>query len=51
MPNGSVVLSRQWWDFDKDEGKYFDISFSTQGITGSNLIFGIVWGHGNMNNT
>ena len=51
VPNGSVVLSRQWWDFDKDEGKYFDISFSTQGITGSNLIFGIVWGHGNMNNT
>ena len=51
VPNGSVVLSRQWWDFDKDEGKYFDISFSTQSITGSNLIFGIVWGHGNMNNT
>ena len=35
VPNGSVVLSRQWWDFDKDEGKYFDISFfSTQSITG-----------------
>ena len=32
-------------------GKYFDISFSTAGISGENMIFGIVWGHGSMSNT
>ena len=51
VSNGGINLTQQWWDFDKDEGKYIDISFSTQGLSGSNMIFGIVWGHGNMNNT
>ena len=49
--NGAIMFTQQWWDFDADEGKYFDISFSTQGISGSNMIFGIVWGHGSMSNT
>lgn len=45
------MFTQQWWDFTADEGRYFDISFSTQGISGSNLIFGITWGHGSMSNT
>ena len=32
-------------------GSTFDISFSTAGISGSNLQFGFSWGHGKMNNT
>ncbi len=51
VANGAVLLTRQWWDFSADEGRYFDISFSTAGISGSNMVFGIVWGHGQMNNT
>ena len=51
VANGGIMFSQQWWDFDADKGKYFDISFSTQGISGSNMIFGIVWGHGSMSNT
>lgn len=49
--NGGINLSDIWWDFKKDEGKYFDISFSTKGIVGESLIFGIDWGHGSMNAT
>ncbi len=49
--NGGIMFTQQWWDFNADKGKYFDISFSTQGINGSNMIFGIVWGHGSMSNT
>lgn len=51
VANGGILFSQQWWDFKADEGKYFDISFSTQGISGSSLIFGITWGHGSMSNT
>lgn len=51
VANGGVMFTQQWWDFTADEGKYFDISFSTQGISGSTLVFGIVWGHGSMSNT
>ena len=51
MANGGITFTQQWWDFDADKGKYFDISFSTQGISGSNMVFGIVWGHGSMSNT
>ena len=51
VANGAVLLTRQWWDFSSDEGRYFDISFSTAGISGSNMFLGIVWGHGQMNNT
>ena len=51
VANGGITFTQQWWDFDADTGKYFDISFSTQGISGSNMVFGIVWGHGSMSNT
>lgn len=46
--SGALKLTQKWWDFTAKEGKYFDVSFSTQGISGSNLMFGIVWGHGTM---
>ncbi len=32
-------------------GTTFDVSFSTEGINGTNLQFGFVWGHGKQNNT
>ncbi len=51
IPNGALLATRKWWNFAEDRGEYFDISFSTAGISGSNLIFGIVWNHGQMNNT
>ena len=51
VPNGAIIATRKWWNFDTDQGEYFDISFSTAGISGSNLVFGIVWNHGLMNNT
>ena len=51
VSNGGIMFTQQWWDFTADEGRYFDISFSTQGISGSNLIFGLTWGHGSMSNT
>ena len=51
VPNAAIMFTQQWWDFTADKGKYFDIAFSTQGVSGSNMIFGIVWGHGSMSNT
>ena len=51
VSNGGIMFTQQWWDFTNNVGKYFDISFSTSGISGSNMMFGIVWGHGSMNNT
>ncbi len=48
---GAIIATRKWWNFSTDQGEYFDISFSTAGISGSNLVFGIVWNHGQMNNT
>ncbi len=32
-------------------GASFDVSFSTAGVSGTNLQFGFTWGHGKMNNT
>ncbi len=32
-------------------GATFDVSFSTSGVTGNNMQFGFVWGHGKQNNT
>lgn len=32
-------------------GSHFDVSFSTAGISGSNLQIGFAWGHGKMSNT
>lgn len=49
--NGGIMFTQQWWDFTNNVGKYFDISFSTSGISGENMIFGIIWGHGSMSNT
>lgn len=49
--NAALKLTNSWWDFTNDEGRYFDLSFSTSGIIGSNMVFGIVWNHGAMGNT
>ncbi len=51
VPSGAIKATRKWWNFSTDQGEYFDISFSTAGISGSNLVFGIVWNHGQMNKT
>ena len=52
VKNGARSLTQCWWDFELNTGKYFDVEFSTQGRTGSNIVFGIVWGHGKgTNNT
>lgn len=51
IPSAAIIATRKWWNFSEDRGEYFDISFSTAGISGSNLVFGIVWNHGQMNNT
>jgi len=51
IPSGALILTKKWWDFTNDVGNYIDISFSTEGISGTNLIFGLVWNHGDMNNT
>lgn len=47
----AINLKREWWDFEKNEGKYFDIEFSTQGINGNTMMFGITWGAGDMGGT
>ncbi len=46
VKNAARSLTQCWWDFDLNAGKYFDVEFSTEGRTGTNLVFGIVWGHG-----
>lgn len=51
ISNAGLKLTKKWWDFGGDTGNYFDISFSTQGIDGNNLILGLVWNHGDMGNT
>lgn len=51
VSNGGINLTQNWWDFENNTGKYFDISFSTSGISGSCIFLGIVWGHGSMSNT
>lgn len=51
IPNAALKVSRKWWNFTTDTGEYFDVKFSTANITGSNLIFGISWNHGDSNNT
>lgn len=44
----ALKVTNRWWDFTNNEGKYFDISFSTAGIRGTNMVFGIAWNHGAM---
>ena len=51
VPNAALKLTKKWWNFAEDKGEYIDVSFSTSGLSGSNLIFGIVWNHGAMGNT
>ena len=51
VANGALIVTKNWWNFGEDRGEFFDISFSTLGISGSNMVFGIVWNHGQMNNT
>lgn len=46
VSGAAVCLTQPWWDFELGTGKYFDVEFSTAGLSGSNLVFGIVWGHG-----
>ena len=46
VQGAAICLTQNWWDDTLGEGKYFDVEFSTLGITGTNLVFGIVWGHG-----
>lgn len=51
IANAALKLTNKWWDFTNNVGNYFDISFSTEGISGTNMVFGIVWNHGAMGNT
>lgn len=46
VQGAAICLTQNWWDDVLGQGKFFDVSFSTVGISGTNLIFGIVWGHG-----
>lgn len=51
VSKAALCLKQQWWDFTTQSGKYIDIRFSTAGLNGSNLVFGIAWGHGDMSST
>ncbi|MCQ2114733.1 MAG: alpha-1,2-mannosidase [Bacteroidales bacterium] len=51
VSNAALKLTYKWWDFTANEGRYFDVNFSTSGISGTNMIFGIAWNHGAMGNT
>ena len=46
VAGAAISLTQVWWDYELDQGKYFDVEFSTSGLNGSNLVYGIVWGHG-----
>ena len=46
--NGAQNFQNTWWDFTNDVGKYFDIEFSTAGISGSRLMLGMVWWTGGL---
>ncbi len=49
--NGAQNFTNTWWDFTNNVGKYFDIEFSTAGISGSHLMIGMVWWTGGLGNT
>ena len=51
VAGAALFLTQKWWDFTLGEGKYFEVEFSTSGLSGSNLVFGIVWGHGDSPST
>lgn len=46
VSKGALELINFWWNFETDEGRYFDVEFITTGLSGTNLVFGITWGHG-----
>lgn len=46
VARAAISLTQVWWDYELDDGKYFDVEFSTAGLSGTNLVYGIVWGHG-----
>ena len=53
----ALRLTNAWWFFEKDENadtlkiskRHIDVEFVTAGISGTNLVLGIVWGHGDSN--
>lgn len=47
----ALKFTGSWWDFTNNVGNGLDITFSTAGLTGTNMVFGIVWGHGAMGDT
>lgn len=49
--NRAVYVNNRWWDFDANTGRYFDVKFSTAGVSGTNLAIGFAWNHGKMGNT
>lgn len=51
ISNAGLKLTKKWWDFANNAGNYFEISFSTKGISGENLIMGLVWNHGDQGTT
>lgn len=48
---GAVNSQAAYFNSTWKVGSTFDITFSTAGISGTNLQFGFVWGHGKANNT
>lgn len=46
VSGAALCLTQNWWDFELNQGKYFDVEFSTAGVSGDNIVLGIVWGHG-----
>lgn len=46
VTNQAAYINNTW-----SVGSTFDVTFSTKGISGSNLQFGFVWGHGKGNTT
>ena len=43
--------SAGWWDFTNNVGRYFDVEFSTAGLSGNNIVFGMVWWTGALGNS
>lgn len=46
--NGAQTFTNTWWDFTNNVGKYMDFEFSTAGLSGTNLMFGMVWWTGGL---
>ena len=46
--NGAQNFTNTWWDFTNNVGTYIDIEFSTAGVSGSNLMVGMVWWTGGL---